>query len=174
MRNKESIIALGVVLIGGASAAILQKLLGNPMIFWIGSGVALLAGIFLFVYGLRLKPEKQIETSRGIFYIEKVHQEFFQSENKLLLVINVLFYAIPSRFVESLQLEFQNHPIDSGEQPGLVGGNVLTEGGEFKFYIPDSTPKGKYTVHLIAHSKGEKFEFNPFEIEIPESRIVKL
>jgi hypothetical protein len=50
----------------------------------------------------------------------------------------------------------------------------MTEGGEFNFYIPVSTPKGKYTVHLIAYSKGEKFEFNPFEIDIPEIQIVKL
>ena len=158
-----------IVMLLTLTKPVIPEYIGWPLI-----GILLVVS-FIFVYrGLRLKPEKQADTSKGLFYIETVHHEFFQSENKLILVINVLFYAIPSRFVESLQLEFQNRPIDSGEQPGLVGGNVLTEGGEFKFNIPDSTPKGKYTIHLIAYSKGEKFEFNPFEIEIPEPQIVKL
>lgn len=146
---------------------IIPECIGYPLIS------ILIIMSFVFIYkGLKAKPEKQIETSKGVFYIEAVNHELLQSENRpenrRLLTVNVLFYAIPSRSVESIKLKILNHLIDSGEQPGSVGGSAMTEGGEFNFYIPDSIPKGKYVVHLIAYSKGEKFEFDNFDIDIPK------
>ena len=169
-KGENFIIASGV---GAIIVAILPipKVIAYPI-----AGLLFMLFIFLIYKGLSLKPAKQAEISKGLFVIEEVRYKFGspnvngypQSQNRRILMVDVLFHAIPSRDIESLQLKLVNRLIDFGEQPFSVGGNVLTDGGNFYFSIPDSIRKGKYTVHLIAYSRGEEFEFNPFEIEIPK------
>lgn len=66
-----------------------------------------------------------------------------------------------------MQLRILHHIISADWEPEAIGSNVLTDGGDIVFNIPDSIKQGKYTITLIAYSNGERFEFNPYKIEIP-------
>ena len=173
-KNNYYIIASSVATIMIAILALtyspIPKIAGLPIV-----GLLAILCIILIIKGIRLKPEKQAEISKGLFVVDIVRYEFGnsaqknypQSQNRRILKLSVLFHIVPSRRVESFQLNFLHHLISTDWKSDIVGNNVLIEGGDLYFEIPDSIKQGKYTVKLIAYSIGEKFEFNPYEIEIP-------
>jgi hypothetical protein len=131
--------------------------------------IAGILGVFfiaLIVKGIRLKPTKQAETSKGLFVIDNEDYDF-TSANRILSV-NTTLYAMPSRNLESVKLKITGELIDSDWQPNSISNHIINSSHSFHFNILNSIKSGKYNVHLVAYSNGEKYEFQPFEIEIPK------
>lgn len=114
----------------------------------------------------RVKPQKQAETSKGLFVID-VEDYNFTSTNRILSV-NTTLYAIPSRNLESVRLKIMGELIPSDWQPASISNHVINPSQSFCFNILSSIKSGEYNVRLVAYSNGEPFEFAPFDIEIPE------
>ncbi len=155
-------IGLGGVVVGVVTLAypIIPKIIGLPIII-----ILALACVWLVIMGFRVKPQKQAETSKGLFVIDTEDYDF---KPERILSVNTTLYAMPSRNLESVKLKIMGRLRDSDWQPNSISNHIINASHSFRFNIPNSVKDGKYTVHLVAYSSGEEFEFAPFEINIPK------
>lgn len=174
----------------GAIAYLAYKFWGTPHMdinLWMlaaALGGLVLARLILAPYWINKEKDRTIKmlsktleskTTGELFTIESYGYDFGTSEasgypksdTKRIIRIDMLITAIPSEWVESVELTLLDYRIGTDWKQDWVSSEAPT-GGYFYFYIPDSIKQGTYTAQLTTFADGIPAKSKPFQIEVPK------